>query len=185
MVPTITTEGAKLASLYDAMDVEHHWLSGRHVEWRSGDPDSGKPGKTHCSTFVASTCERLGIYILRPPEHPQAHLANAQAEWLQNAGGKEGWKPVDSPIMAQVLANEGKVVVAVFANPDPDKPGHIAFVRPSTKSEALIQLEGPQIIQAGAENANSTSLKEGFRHHKGAWRSAKDCAVLFFIHSKP
>jgi hypothetical protein len=178
----IAPAGLRLAERYDSMDVEHHWLPGRRVDWRTGDPDSGKPGKTHCSAFVAAACERLGIYILRPPQHGQVDLANAQQDWLLKEGKTQGWKPVNSPYEAQRLANEGKIVVAVYADPTPNKPGHVALVRPSDKSETLIQHEGPQIIQAGARNASSTSLKEGFRHHPGAWRSANDYRVMFFAH---
>jgi len=177
----ISPEGKALAEKYDAMDVEHHWLAGRRVDWQSGEPSTGKPGKTHCSAFVAAACERLGIYILRPPQHGQIHPASAQAEWLKTDGQKEKWSEVKDPFKAQALANEGKVVVVAYPSPDPEKPGHIALVRPSDKSDDLIRSEGPQIIQAGKDNKNSTSLKEGFRNHKEAWISADKYAVTFFV----
>jgi hypothetical protein len=183
LASNITTEGNQLAAFYDTMDVEHHWLPGQHVNWRTGCSDTGRSDKTHCGAFVASACEQLGIYILRPPQHGQIHLASAQAAWLRRDGRKEGWFPVDNPIQAQLLANQGNVVVAVFESPNPDRPGHIVLIRPSTKSEASIQSEGPQIIQAGEENKNSTTLKDGFCHHKGAWISANQYAVLFFAHN--
>ena len=178
----VTPAGQKLAERLDAMDVEHHWLAGAHVDWRTGDPDRGTPFKSHCSVFVAAACERLGVYILRPPDHGQVHLASAQQEWLRAEGAAHGWRPVGSPYEAQRLANQGQVVVAVYGSPDPAKPGHIAVVRPSEKSPATIGVEGPQIIQAGAENWSSTSLREGFRHHRGAWQSARQFAVEFFAH---
>jgi hypothetical protein len=165
------------------MDVEHHWLAGTHVDWRTGEPDRGRPDKTHCSAFVAAACERLGIYILRPPDHGQVHLASAQALWLESEGANRGWKPVASPWEAQELANAGNVVVAVFPSPDPAKAGHAALVRPSSKSAARVAAEGPQVIQAGAENAASISLEKGFRHHRGAWSSARDFQVRFFTHA--
>ena len=178
----IAPAGRALAQKLDAMDVEHHWIAGTHVNWRSGDPDRGTPDKSHCSVFVAATLERLGIYILRPPDHGQVHLATAQQEWLSSEGGARGWRPVHSPFDAQHLANEGKVVVAVYASPDPKKAGHIAIVRPSDKPESRIRREGPDVIQAGMENESSTSLKDGFRHHRGAWESASEHGVLFFTH---
>jgi len=178
----VTPAGRRLAERLDAMDVEHHWLAGAHVDWRTGDPDRGTPFKSHCSVFVAAACERLGVYILRPPDHGQVHLASAQQEWLRAEGAAHGWRPVGSPYEAQRLANQGQVVVAVYGSPDPAKPGHIAVVRPSEKSPATIGVEGPQIIQAGAENWSSTSLREGFRHHRGAWQSARQFAVEFFAH---
>ena len=181
----ITPAGTRLALRYDAMEVESHWLAGHHVDWRTGDPDSGKPGKTHCSSFVAAACERLGIYILRPPEHGHKNLANAQSRWLAEEGGRQGWTPVASPLEAQRLANTGEVVVVVFPNPDPLVSGHIALVRPSVKPEAALRGEGPQIIQAGGTNFASISVKQGFRRHRGAWLNAAKHHVGFYVHDLP
>src|SRR5689334_14461426 len=68
----------------DSLDVENHWPAGVHVKWETGVPDgrpeSGSGKHTHCSAFVAAAARELGIYILRPPEHPQLLLANAQYE---------------------------------------------------------------------------------------------------------
>src|SRR4051812_9550896 len=78
----ITAEGEKLIAALDAMHVEEHWIAGAIVDWRTGDPtgqvitDTGK--HTHCSQFAAAACERLGTYLLRPPEHRGTLLANAQ-----------------------------------------------------------------------------------------------------------
>jgi hypothetical protein len=55
---------------------------------------------THCSAYVAAAAFYLDIYILRPPNHQQLHLANAQVSWL-GADGVEngptaeeaGWSP--------------------------------------------------------------------------------------------
>lgn len=177
--------GPGLAAFYDSLDVEHHWLKGWHIDWRTGDPDNGKPGRTHCSAFAAAACERLGIQLLRPPEHGQKNLANAQHEWLAGPGSAFGWRMVASPFEAQSLANGGQVVTVVFRNPNPRKSGHIALVRPSDKPEALIRAEGPQIIQAGGTNRASTSVKVGFRHHTGAWVDADRFTVRFFAHPSP
>jgi hypothetical protein len=177
----ITPKGHELARFFDGLDVERHWLAGTHVNWRTGDRDSDRHASTHCSAFVASACERLGVYILRPPEHPQVLLANAQFEWLRTDGKQRGWHAVKSPLEAQRLANEGHLVVAAYRNPDPKKSGHVAFVRPSAKRERLIESEGPQVIQAGASNYTSTSLKNGFRHHPDAWIDASHHAVRFYV----
>ncbi len=178
----VKPQGHELARFFNSLDVEHHWLAGKHVNWRTGDRDSDRHAATHCSAFVASACERLGVYILRPPEHGQVLLANAQFQWLHSEGKNHGWHRVKSPSEAQRLANEGQLVVATYHNGDPKKSGHIAFVRPSPKSDRLIQIEGPQIIQAGATNYNSTSLKNGFRHHPDAWIDASHHAVRFYVH---
>ncbi|HLO67851.1 MAG TPA: hypothetical protein VK188_12580 [Holophaga sp.] len=179
----ITPEGRRLAARYDALDVEHLWLPGQHVDWRTGRPDNGRPAKTHCSAFVAAACEREGIYILRPPEHRAVKLATAQGAWLREAGAAAGWSPVPDPFQAQDLANGGRVVVVVWESPDPARSGHIALVRPSDKDGEALRREGPDIIQAGAANHARCSLREGFRHHRGAWVSAARHAARFFAWS--
>ncbi len=154
----------------EEMEVEKHWLAGSIVDWRTGEP-TGKPvrdsGKhTHCSQFAAAASERLGVYILRPPEHSAVLLANAQYEWLAGeAGRKEGWLPLGDGAAAQDAANRGDLVVAVYKNHDPKKSGHIALVRPGEKTEADIAREGPDVIQAGGTNRTRTSLKKGFANH--------------------
>lgn len=182
----INAEGHKLAKVLDGLDVEHHWLAGKHVKWQTGEPldrptNDALP-HTHCSAFVAAAAEKLGIYLLRPPKHPANSLANAQYDWLSAEGRKEGWKSVGSALEAQQLANRGSLVVAVFKESDPKKHGHIAIVRPSEKNEAKIKDEGPDIIQAGMDNFSSTSLKEGFKHHKHAFR---DNLIRFYEHHVP
>ena len=170
----ISPEGERLVRFLDSMHVEEHWIAGAIVEWRTGEP-TGKPitddGKhTHCSQFAAAACERLGIYILRPPEHSPVLLANAQHDWLSSDGGKaKGWSPVKDGFAAQDMANRGSLVVVVYKNHDPKKSGHIAIIRPSTKSDAEIRAEGPQVTQAGGTNRNSASLKTGFGSHPDAF----------------
>ena len=174
----------KAAAVIDALDVERHWPAGAHVNWESGEPDgkpATSPGKhTHCSAFVAAAAKHLGVYILRPPQHPQALLANAQYDWLESKGAKQGWQPVRDGVEAQALANSGLLVVAAYRNPNDHKPGHIAIVRPSEKSRAAIQSEGPQITQAGGTNYRSTSLKQGFASHPPAWTRNE---VRYYAHA--
>jgi hypothetical protein len=161
------------------MNVEKLWKAGVSVNWQTGE-STGKKGATHCSAFAASVCEKLDIYLLRPPEHGQTLLANAQTLWLNKEGAEKGWKKVSSPFAAQKLANEGEVVVAALKNPDAKKPGHIAIVRPSAKSTKLIDSEGPDIIQAGRTNYERTSVKEGFKNHPDAWEEHQ---IEFFSHA--
>ena len=169
----VSPKAATVIETIDALDVEHHWPAGSHVHWESGVPD-GKPetssGKhTHCSAFVAAAAKQFGIYLLRPPEHAQILLANAQYDWLMNEGAQHGWQPVRSDREAQSEANRGMLVVATYKNHNEDKPGHIAIVRPSDKSDAAIRREGPQVTQAGGTNYRSTSLQQGFAGHPAAW----------------
>ena len=181
----VTPPGAQLTERFVAMDVEHHWLPGhRLADWRTGEAAARK-GSTHCSAFLAAACERIGIDMLHPPEHGEAFLATAQTEWLRGEGRAHGWTPVDSPFLAQDLANQGQVVVVMFPSADPARSGHAALVRASAKGRAELEEEGPQIIQAGGRNATSTTVKEGFRQHRGAWVSAHEYQVLFFAHAGP
>ncbi len=178
--------GRQLASALDQMDVEQHWPAHEHVNWETGDPDRGGeyegPGHTHCSAFAASAAKRLGIYLLRPPQHAQKLLANAQVEWLASSEGREhGWSAVKDAREAQILANQGNLVLVVFANPNAKKPGHVAIVRPSEKPMRALVHDGPQIIQAGTHNHNSTVVRIGFANHPGAFPHG----VRYYVHSVP
>ena len=179
----ISDDGKKLRDALDAMHVEEHWIAGAIVDWRTGEP-TGKPitdtGRhTHCSQFAAAFCERIGVYILRPPDHTAVLLANAQADWLPAQGREKGWSPVADGTAAQDLANRGTLVVAVYKNHNPKNSGHIAIIRPSTKSVAEIKAEGPEVTQAGGHNHNSCSLKEGFRNHPQGFEKGE---IRFFSH---
>ena len=180
----ITPTAQHVIATIDALDVEQHWPAGTHVHWETGKPD-GKPelsaGKhTHCSAFAAAAAKRLGIYLLRPPEHAQVLLANAQYDWLESEGASRGWRPLRDALAAQAAANEGMLVVAAYKNHHDDKPGHIAIVRPSDKSRAAIEAEGPQVTQAGGTNYRSTSLRQGFAGHPAAWSRGE---VRYFAHA--
>jgi hypothetical protein len=183
----ITPQGRQLAALLDATGVDHLWLAGWHVDWKTGVIDRAEPGgreaKTHCSAFVAAVAYRLGIYVLRPPEHRQSLLANAQMGWLGREGSRFGWQPVAGAGEAQRLANAGMLVLAAFENPDRHRPGHIAVIRPSRKSAARLAAHGPQETQAGARNAVSTTTAKGFRHHRGAWEPGGTGAIRYYAHA--
>lgn len=181
----ITPEGKHLVAVLDSMHVEEHWNAGAIVNWRTGDPTGqplkeGDTGKhTHCSQFAAATCEKLGVYLLRPPEHSAVLLANAQYDWLPGEGKSKGWTPVADGGAAQDLANRGQVVVAVYKNGDPKKSGHIAIVRPGSKTPSQIAEEGPDVIQAGGSNFNSATLKRGFANHPEAFPKGE---IKFYAH---
>ena len=179
----ISPAGEKLARALDETHVEKLWLAKHEVNWETGKSlgpsiDDGK-SHTHCSAFAAAVAMRHNVYLLRPPEHSTNLLSNAQLDWLRSEGSRKGWKSVKGGVEAQELANKGYLVVAVYKNPDPKKPGHVAIIRPSNKSEKALAAEGPQVIMSGMINFNSTSLKEGFRFHPHAYR---DGEIHFFAH---
>jgi len=181
----VSAGGQKLLAVLDASNVESLWLAHEHVNWETGEPDKDAdyegPGKaTHCSVFAAAIGKRVGVYMLRPPEHGQILLANAQAEWFHSpAGPQNGWREVKTSKEAQTLANSGNLVTIVYENPDPHKPGHIAIVRPAARSERLLEENGPEITQAGEKNYLKTSTKVGFEHHPGAWPGG----VRYYVHA--
>ena len=183
----IAAAGRRLAATLDSMNVESLWLAHEHVNWESGEPDKGAdyegPGNhSHCSAFAAAAAKRLGVYLLRPPEHGQVLLANAQAEWISSAAAQNsGWESVSDMREAQRLANQGNLVLVLFQNSDKHVPGHIAIVRPSEKSPKALRENGPQIIMAGNHNYASTNVRFGFQNHPGAWPDG----VLYYVHMLP
>jgi len=180
----VSPKGRWLAQQLDAFGVEGKWIAGAHIDWRTGLPDGRpemSPGRhTHCSAFVAAAAEKLGAYILRPPQHSQVLLANAQFEWLGEDGAAAGWRAVPDADAAQSAANAGELVVAAYESHRSDKPGHIAIVRPASRSAAEIAAEGPLVIQAGTSNSSAVSLRDGFAGHPAAWR---DHEVAFYAHA--
>ena len=180
----ITEPGRRLLAVLDGMNVESLWLAHEHVNWETGEPDKGGdyagPGRsTHCSAFAAAVGKRLGVYMLRPPEHGQILLASAQAEWFHSPAGRQnGWQPVRDSHEAQSLANRGNLVVVVYESPDPHRPGHIAIVRPAHRPTGLLDENGPEITQAGQKNYTKTSTKVGFLAHPGAWPEG----VRYYVH---
>jgi hypothetical protein len=179
----ISPKAQALAHTLDTMGVETKWASGVHVDWETGLPDGVPerlPGRhTHCSAFVAAAAKKLGVYILRPPQHGQVLLANAQNEWLAGDGRAAGWRPLNGPVEAQAAANRGLLVVASYHNHHDNKPGHIAIVRPGTKGAAQIAAEGPDAIQAGAVNSTAISIRDGFAGHPAAWNNNE---IVYYAH---
>jgi hypothetical protein len=180
----VTPQAHRLEQELDSMGVETKWIAGGHIDWQTGDND-GEAEKfagrhTHCSAFVASAAEKFGVYILRPPQHPQELLANAQNEWLATEGAANGWRALSGPQEAQDAANRGQLVVASYHNHRDDKPGHIAIVRPAEKSARDIEEQGPDVIQAATVNSSSISVKAGFAGHVYAWNNNE---IDYYAHS--
>jgi len=176
----VTPAGAQLVKFLDSQNVEHLWTAHEHIDWQTGEPmpGHGHEPPTHCSAFAAAAAKKLGIYILRPPEHGQDMLSLAQERWLgSSAGREEGWKPVGSPKEAQVLANQGELVVLVFGREHGS--GHIAIVRPAVKSDKALAEDGPETTQAGGHNFSDGNAKYSFVFHPGAWPSK----VEMFAHA--
>lgn len=183
----ISAAGGRLTAFLDGTGGDHLWLHGFRVNWQTGEAIStwhDRSRHTHCSAFVASAAMRLGIYILRPPQHSQVLLANAQMGWLRGPEAAAiGWRQLPDVTAAQTRANLGELGLAVFENLDPDKPGHIAIVRPSEIDAVNLLANGPFVTQAGLRNALSVPLAEGFASHRGAWVAGGTGSVRFFAHT--
>jgi hypothetical protein len=79
---------------------------------REGRAEPGGPeAKTHCSACVAGMTERLRIYVLRPPEHAQEVLANAQMGWPRDHGAEFSWRVLDAYSEAEEAADRGELVL--------------------------------------------------------------------------
>jgi hypothetical protein len=184
----VTAAGQRLTRLLNDMNVDGLWLAGYPIEWRTGQiigPAETTPGgHTHCSAFAAAVAERLGIYILRPPEHGQMWLANAQEQWLSGADGGQlsaraaGWSRIGylrdpgASDRAVGAANSGHLVVASYFQPPVDgrqRSGHIAIIRPSDKPLDRIRENGPDVTQAGGRNWLRVAMREGFASHRAGW----------------
>ncbi len=183
----ITPDGRRLAMILDATGVDHLWIAGHHVDWRSGEPDQSRPdgreAATHCSAFVAAIGARLGAYVLRPPEHPQELLASAQMGWLRSDGPRHGWRILPDYAATQRAANRGDLALEAFENPDPHRAGHIAIIRPGEQTLAELNSDGPPETQAGAQNAISTTTAAGFHHHRGAWIPGGGGSMGYYAHA--
>ncbi|QEI05075.1 hypothetical protein FXN63_03905 [Pigmentiphaga aceris] len=174
--------------MLDNCGVDQRWLPGFKVRWKTGEATAAWPAgsgaHTHCSAFVASMAMQLGIYLLRPPEHGQTLLANAQVAWLlSQSEAPSNWRNLGTDVtQVQAQANQGLLVLAAVENPNPAKPGHIAIVRPGSMAASELAKTGPMLTQAGNRNALSIPLSQGFRGHRGAWVPGGGGSVRFFAH---
>jgi hypothetical protein len=165
----VTPGGMQLSKFLDGMHVEDLWLASHKVEWRTGFPKSGSGG-THCSAFAAAVGDRLRIYMLRPPDHSQDFLASAQGHWFEGEHAThEGRHRVHTSQEAQTLANQGELVVLVYISESSKVHGHIAIVRPAQKTQSVLDVDGPETIQAGLHNFAEGNAVRSFRAHPGAW----------------
>jgi hypothetical protein len=106
-------------------------------------------------------------------------LADNQAVWLPTTGKTYGWYALSTnTVLAQSIVNTGALVVASYN--DPTTSGHIAILRPSTKSIADILTYGPEECQSGVYNYNDTNVMTGFNQHVNAFRTN---GILYYGHA--
>ena len=169
----ITNQGPALSAFLDSLNVEGYWANGSWVDWLTGAtcsnntlPNSTSASASHCSAFAGAVATLLGVYILHQSDTvSDVNLANNQANWL--AASQMGWSRIQYSTNAQALANIGTLVVASYY--DPNQSGHIAVLRPSTRSDADIVAFGPEECQSGVHNYNDTNVMTGFDVHPNSF----------------
>ncbi len=176
--------GPRLLEFLDGLPLATRWLHGHHVVWQTGQQNApegyGHERHTHCSAFVAAVALMLDVYILRPPNHRQNDLANAQGDWLAGRVAyvgptaiASGWESLGvsgdrgALRLAVEHANSGRLVVCLYRTPaDQGKPGHICIVRPQSFSGSS---SGPLVMSVGERNHSSVHMQSAFGSHPGAW----------------
>ncbi|HOX56175.1 MAG TPA: hypothetical protein P5205_04575 [Candidatus Paceibacterota bacterium] len=176
----ISEPGHALSHFLDSLQVERYWKKGVSVNWLTGAEGGTGPNMTigtgtHCSAFAAGAAAALGVYLLRPPQTNDLNLANSQADWLR--ASPAGWYAVPSITDAQHLANAGTLVVASCK--ETSGSGHIAVLRPSTRSDTDVLAYGPQECQSGVNNVNSTNVAAGFDQHLDSYPDR----ILYYAHA--
>ena len=161
MVDKITSNGYARLGAYNATNI-HLWDSSKRVSFPNGVPsdDISLPLGDHSGVFVASLLEKLGAYILRPPESTQSLLIEAQNKWLHeqsNIGYNYVYLGSNyiSSLSSQNLANQGYIVIASSQN-------HIAIVYPTNTTDESIQLNGAYVTGIGLQNTISTTCVNAF-----------------------
>ena len=190
--------GPRLLEFLDGLPVTTRWLSGHHVVWQTGQQNvlqgGGPAAETHCSAFVAAVALMLDIYLLRPPNHGQEFLADAQADWLNGTGDAPGptakgtgWivlgtaDIVAAKAAAAERAGRGQLVLAIYhAPPDPGTgqpvSGHVCIVltqQPPQDDQSTLN-----VMSVGEHNWPKVEIETAFRDHPLAWPSR----VHFYAH---
>ena len=172
-------QAAILSAFLDSFQVEKYWAKGVSVNWLTGASGGSGPNmtagtSTHCSAFAPAVAELLGVYLLHPPDASDLSLANRQADWLRT--NQSGWFPIPLMTDAQHMVNTGALVVASLKATSGS--GHIAVLRPSSRSDASINQYGPEECQSGTYNFNSTNVSTGFNQHPGGFPNS----IFYFGH---
>jgi hypothetical protein len=134
------------ARLMAVIAEHHHRGSARYAPH---DVTGDGKAETFCNLFAQDVAEALGATL---PRHTRA---NELARWLAELGPANHWVHVSESV-AQMHADAGGLAVAVWANPQPAKPGHIAVLVPSLGEE------GTWLAQAGATNFTRGTVSAGF-----------------------
>lgn len=118
--------------------------------YRKRDIDNNGTLDTFCNFYSRDYTRAMGCPL------PEGLRANEMFDWLQTERARLlGWEEHDEHT-AQRCADEGMCVLAVWKNPEPKKPGHIAPLIPSDGES------GTFISNVGASNFARGHLSKGF-----------------------
>ena len=173
----INKNGLKLANFINSLDVENKWKKNQYIDWYSGETintiNKLNSYYSHCSSYVASICKRLNIPIHGPEFNiPTEGLANKQYLWLLENGESYGWykinknNQIENEINAQLMANNGYLVIVCHYHLINKNKGHIAIVKPSEIDTHDIIKYGCMIAQSGKINSSNMYLINGFRNKR-------------------
>jgi len=162
LAPITSEPGERSPQSYDQVIDQFH-VDDNH-RYRQRDFNGDGTTDTFCNIYVSDVTRAMGAevphWVLADGSPTQGYpgdelTANATAQWLEEHGPTYGWREV-SPEEAQDLANGGRPVVAAYDAKG--ATGHVAMVRPGKYDNAT----GPAISQAGAENLQRTTARDGF-----------------------
>jgi hypothetical protein len=178
----LSREGRALAATLDGMDVEHHWRADGRVDWRSGNTvDENEEGTwSNSGAFVAAVGARFKLPMPSPDE--VNFLPQNQYDWLLFDGKPKGWIALGE-VEAQLLANQGWIVIAAWKNPaaagERQTAGVVAVVRPDNKPVGEVASAGPTVTLAGQQNLKSVPLGKAFP------ASARQNSEIVFLAHRP
>jgi hypothetical protein len=129
----------------------------------------GPGSATWCNIFAWDATSALGCEIPHWVEAATGRpcsvgrgaelTANATLDWLRAFGKSFGWVACERS-EAAFAAEVGRVAVAVHANADREKSGHIAMCVPSIGGSSL------HVAQAGRRCFESEPIENGFGDHQ-------------------
>jgi hypothetical protein len=180
----INKNGIKLSTFINSLDVENKWKRNNYIDWYSGETinivNKLNSFYSHCSSFVASVCKRLNIPIYGPEFNvPTEGLANKQYQWLFEYGEIYGWKHInnqnqlENEIFAQLMANNGYIVIVCHYHLINKNKGHIGVIKPYEIGIHDIIKYGCIIAQSGKRNSSNMYLVDGFRNKRN------DCKYFY------
>lgn len=148
---------------------------------RQANPYLRRGTTTYCNVFVSDVTSTLGGEFPRMKDGEEI-VANDMYDWAakEQAPAETGWYPlptggeflparagrqadrVQPGRLAQQLANQGMIVVAIWKNPRRGHSGHTAIVVPHAWNGQYDHANGPKIAQAGGQNHNLANAADGF-----------------------